>query len=245
MALLECLPYYVVENYQRMKDKNDISEREDAFFTDVRLIPFWTKAKKWFNAQGHEMFDASEGFIGCFFCPLMLHGNKHIKNPSAKDKVRSRQREADKLISKAASLAGELGSVLVELEKSGAFLRYEQHIYPIILKLIPPLNDYQVSSYYQLIETHQAINILKKSLENHPKTSEMFQGVPGMQSQKSSPFDWYREATVNLENLNNRYKGDVFELTQKEWALLADILIGESLIFRGEGAHESKKPIAK
>lgn len=237
MSLLECLPCFVVENYTRMINEDLLSGREKALFTDVRLTDFWLKAKSWFDLQDEEnKVDASEYFLGVFLSLLMLYGKAgDAQNPSPKKKIIECQHEADKLIDKASKLADKLASVLIELDKTSPYLQYEAQLLPIVRQLIPPLRDVEISSYYDGVSTHQAITILKESLESHIKASDMFKSVPGMSSQKSTAHDWYKEANESLALMNEKFPKDRFTLTQSEWGLLADVLLEKgNLVFRGK-----------
>lgn len=233
------LPRYVAELYEVMLTRDELTEREKAFFTDARLEDFWLKANSWIKAQDFDsQLDASESIVGVFLTPMLLHGVSGDKNnPNHKTKIIDSQHEADELIVKAIQQAKQLVDTLIKLEETGAFLQFEINILPIVRQLIPPLYDVNIASYYEGISTHKAISILKGSLEKHPKTTDIFQSVPGMKHQKSTPQDWYREAKLNFEGMLKKYPAGEFAMTQTEWTLIASILLSGELKFRGASPY--------
>lgn len=241
MCLLIHLPLHIAENYNRMIAENSLNEREKTFFTDTddKLIKFWEKAGEWLELQDDRIIEAGEYFIGVFLTPLKLCGTAGDgNNPSPKKNTVARQRKADKLIGDAYTLADELVSVLIELEKTSPYLQYESNLLPVARRLIPPLKDIELASYYEAIRTHKAISILKDSLKNHPKTDDMFKGIAGMYSNKSSAIDWYREAKKNLASMLEMFPNGRFTLTQAEWSLLSSVLVeGSPLVFRGKSDY--------
>ncbi|MGZ8983521.1 MAG: hypothetical protein ACXW11_06150 [Methylotenera sp.] len=243
MRLLEHLPRHVAENYNRMIAENLLSKRENAFFTDKRLFDFWSKARKWLELQA-DQFDAGENFIGVFLTPLKLYGEVgDTQNKSPKTEMIKHQRKADELIDEAYTLADKLANVLIELEKTSPYLQYKSRLLPIARQLIPSLKDVNIASYYEGIKTHEALSILKESLVNSPVTDDIFEGVAGMESQKSTPHDWHREAEKSLARMLEKFPNGSFTLTQAEWSLLADVLLDRALVFRGESIYNSDKPL--
>lgn len=235
MRLLKHLPLHIAENYNRMVAENSLNELEKAFFTgtDAELIKFWKKAGAWLELQDDQI-DAGEYFIGVFITPIKLYGMAgDANNPSPKTEIIRQQRKADKLIGDAYTLADRLVNVLIELEKTSPYLRYESNLLPIARQLIPPLKDAKLDVYYEGIRTHEVLSILKNSLKIHPKASDVFQDIAGMEYQKSTAHDWHREAEKSLNQMLEKFPNGNFTLTEAEWSLLSEVLLGRALVFRG------------
>lgn len=224
------LPSCVTENYHRMLSNGSLSEREQALFTDIRLAKFWKRASDYLSKVEYKRReDAASMLVGSFLTPLMLHGpTGTAEQPSKKTIIRDRQKKADVLIDKAAEIAGELADTLVQLEGTTNLWPDSIRLMAIVRSLIHDDKVHEIPSYFDGVKTSDALYLLEKTFRDYPTASHIFDGVPGMESQKSSWRDWLREAYVNIGHLLHCDPGNLV-IREADWLVLVHALIDEAV----------------
>lgn len=223
------LPLLVQWNFERMLADGLLSEREQAFFTDKRLGKFWAKASKYLASVPADYREvAGQSMVGAIITPLAFgYGDTGTADqPTRKVKTRQAQNKADPVISRIAELAGELGDALEELESITTMHPCETRLLHLIQPLFQDEAVQNLSGYWLGVRTHEAMRILERKFQDYPVAADLFEDVPGMKSQRATWRDWLREAHCNLEELNDTYPGEL-ALTESDWVLLAQVLIGE------------------
>lgn len=223
------LPLLVKWNFERMLADGSLNERERAFFTDKRLVKFWSKVGDYLsgvNADYREI--AASMLVGGFINPIKFgYGDAGTKEqPTRKTRIRTAQSKADPVINRVASLAGELADALDKLEETTSMHPCEVRFLHVVQPLICDEAVQNLSGYWLGVRTSEALRFLQKQFDDYPEAAEIFRGVPGMASQKSSWVDWMREAESNLAETVSVYPGKL-SLTEANWVSLANVLCGE------------------
>ena len=225
------LPYEVKVIFDYMLADGSLNERQQAFFTDKRLVKFWRKVSDYLpEVQGSRGDDAASILVGCFITPISFgYGAVGTADkPPRKTRIRKAQKNADLIIDRIATLAGELGDALEDLEDI-------THIHPCQVRLLsivqPLIHDNAVqnlSGYWHGVRTYEALRILERKFRDYPVAHDQFKDIPGLASQKSSWVDWMREAESSLEDIT-RFFPHKLPLSESDWVILAQVLIGDHI----------------
>lgn len=225
------LPLLVDANYRKLLLAGDLTEKDKGFFTDPRLRKFWGKVDIYLQRleQPELLGSAAESIPGAFLAPLPFYGQSGTADrQSPKVRARENQKKTDSIIYQASKLAGELAELLETLEKITHIRPCEMQLMTIVRRLVHDENINRIASYYDGVSTSEALRELQEAMLNFPKSNSIFDGVPGMASQKSSWRDWLREAASNHKTLLQMHPGE-FELTESDWLSLARVLIGNQI----------------
>ncbi|PIX04298.1 MAG: hypothetical protein COZ77_07180 [Gallionellales bacterium CG_4_8_14_3_um_filter_54_18] len=225
------LPLLVKWNFERMVAEDLLSEREQSFFTDKRLVKFWKKVGGYLSDVKADWRDsAASMLVGDFINPISFgYGMTGTKEqPMRKTRIREAQKKADPVISRIAQLAGELAKTLDELEKITATHPCEVRLLSLVRQLIHNDAVPNISGYWLGVRTADALRIVEQKFNDYPETKDLFQDVPGMASQKATWADWMREAENNLVITLRTYPGNL-TLTESDWVNLAKVLCGEHI----------------
>lgn len=222
------LPSFVRLNFQRMKAEGLLSERQQAFFTDKRLIKFWGKVEKYLSGLlTDDEQDTADMLVGAFLTPLFFgYGETGTRDkPTRKTRIMDAQHKADPVISRIARLAGELADALEELESVTPYHPCQVRLLAIVRQLIRDEKIEELTSYWEGVRTYEALRILQAKFSEYPEANDLFKDVPGMASQKASWRDWMCEAESNLAGMLRAHPGDL-ALGESDWLNIVNVLIG-------------------
>lgn len=225
------LPKIIEWNFHRMRTEGKLSKREQAFFTDNRLIVFWKNVGEYLSdVKADYRNNAAAMLVGGFLNPINFgYGEAGTKEqPTRKTRIRAAQNKADPTIRRIALLAGELADALEELEDITSIHPGETRLLSIVYPLVDEDALRNLPSYYDGVRTYAALRILQNKFEEYPESGEIFKDVPGMASQKATWRDWMREAESNLNLTLEIYPGNL-SLGEGDWLAIARILIGEHI----------------
>lgn len=169
-------------------------------------------------------------FVGAFITPLLMGYANKRNQPRLinKAKIRSVQKDADKLMASAAALAKDLATKLEEIQNLSKYHPEELNALSLISKKID-LKGHEFNERDRAVETFALIEVLANSLYDHPCTNDLFGGVPGMKSQKTTWRDWIREAVENVKETEDIYELDSFEIREIDWVHIVNILCDSSI----------------
>lgn len=223
------LPYEVKMIFDYMLADGLLSERQQAFFTDKRLVKFWRKVSDYLpEVQDSRREDTASILVGCFITPISFgYGDVGtVDKPTQKNRIRKAQNKADTVIDRIAKLAGELGDALVELEDITSIHPCQVRLLSIVQPLIHDDAVQNLSSYWHGVRTYEALRILEHKFRDYPLAHDQFKNIPGMASQKTSWVDWMREAESGLEDMF-RFCPRKLSLSESDWVILAKVLISK------------------
>lgn len=239
------LPCEVKVIFDYMLADGLLSAREQAFFTDMRLVKFWRKVSDYLpEVQDSRREDAASILVGSFITPISLGYGKTgtTDQPTRKTRIREAQKKADPVIERIARLAGELGDALEELEDITSIHPCEVRFLHVVQPLIHDDAIQNLSGYWLGVRTYEALRIIERKFRDYPLAHDQFKDIPGLASQKASWVDWMREAESSLEEIL-RFHPCKLPLSESDWVNLAQVLIGEH-ISRGavQAARSSCNP---
>jgi len=225
------LPYEVKVIFDYMLADGLLSEREQAFFTDKRLVKFWRKVSDYLlEVQDSRREDAASILVGSFITPISLgYGDVGTADkPTRKTRIRDAQKEADPVIDRIARLAGDLGDALEELEDITSIHPCQVRLLSIVQPLIHDDAVQNLSSYWHNVRTYEALRILEHKFRDYPLAHDQFKDIPGLASQKASWVDWIREAKSGLEDIM-RFCPSKLSLSESDWVILAKVLVDKHI----------------
>lgn len=225
----EFLPLGFWSIYLDMKARGVLSDRDVLLFIDERLIDFWEYVSSYTALIDQQWLADAESFIvGSILNPLDWYSQTGTAvRPTLKNKVRERQKKADVLFNEIAELACQLSEKLDKVSSTTNY--FPDQIY--LSELLQPLTEYDLIKTdiaSNRLLTANLINDLHTAFRDYPRSDRLFTDVPGMNSQKSSWRDWMAEAKQNLSLLLDMY-GKVFEIREKHWLALVNVLIDKNI----------------
>lgn len=223
------LPIGIWSIYIDMQSRNVLSGREDVFFTDKRLSDFWRYVSSYSDSIEPRWLAGAESFIvGSILNPLDWYSQTGTADrPTLKTKIRDRQRKADILFEEVAELALQLINKLDEISLLTNYTPDEIYLSDLLHPLIEhDLITPDIANNRLL--TVQLIQKLHDAFRDYPRTDSLFSDVPGMSSQKSTWRDWMAEVQHNLSFMHCSY-GKAFELREKHWLALVNVLIDDCI----------------
>jgi len=239
------LPELVKKTYFSLRDSGKLTEQEVAFFTDQRLVDFWTHIDNYLNGvesqaieklsqlnddvEWHWLLDRKENatgmLIGCFINGLDQY--TPTKGISKKTKIRESQKEVDILIGKASDLAIELAETLANIQQTSSYCQPDELNFLSLVSRATPADIEYGSPLNRALFTDTSDVILKlgEALRDYPRAKELFADIPGMASQKTSWRDWLYCAYDLIDECMPRYEGNIpLDIREKHWVALVRTL---------------------
>lgn len=223
------LPIGIWSIYLDMKSRDVLSGRNDLLFTDQKLADFWLYVSSYTNSIDPRWLAGAESFIvGSILNPLNWYSQTGTADrPTLKTRIRERQRKADILFDEVAELALQLINKLDEVSLTTNYSPDEIHLRELLHPLIEH-DQIKPDIATTSLLTSQLIQQLYEAFKCYPRTDKLFADIPGMSSQKSTWRDWMAETHHNLSLLLSMY-GNPFEMREKHWLALVNVLIDESI----------------
>lgn len=225
----EFLPLGFWSIYLDMNTRGVLSNNDVLLFIDERLTDFWEYVSSYTALINQQWHGGAESFmVGSILNPLDWYSQTGTADrPTLKTKLRERQRKADILFDEVAELALQLINKLEEISLLTNFAPDEMYL----SELLHPFVEHDLIKpdiANSRLLTAQLIQSLHDSFKDYPRTDSLFFDVPGMASQKSTWRDWMAEVQNNLALMHCMY-GKAFELREKHWLALVNVLIDESI----------------
>lgn len=164
--------------------------------------------------------------------------------PDEKIEILERQKDAGKIIKRAAKVARELSSLLEQLEVNGGRMPDEAYSGMALIEsavnadgmaracCAEPLKKLRegLSSYAKSYFPHPAfiVETLANAFNEFPEGGLVFSGDPWLSSQQSSWKDYVRVLSEKLSECNSMY-GDSPQLSDADWTILLQTLVDGTL----------------